>query len=61
MEKKVLKSVKNKKKFFCALCNYNASQKSHYNKHIQTKKHKKLAEENGGKSVEKVLKSVKIF
>ena len=60
MEKKVLKSVKNKKKFFCAICNYNASQKSHYNKHIQTKKHKKLAEENGGKSVEKVLKSVNL-
>ena len=60
MEKKVLKSVKNKKRFHCEFCNYTASQKSHYNKHIQTKKHKKLVGENGGKSVKKVLKSVKL-
>ena len=60
MEKKVLKSVKNKKKFYCAFCNYYASQKSHYNKHIQTKKHKKLMGEKGEKSVKKVLKSVKL-
>jgi len=55
----VLKSVKNKNKFFCKFCNYTASQKSHYNKHIKTKKHQRMVEEIGGKSVEKVLKSVK--
>ena len=60
MEKKVLKSVKNKKRLHCKFCNYTASKKSHYNKHIQTKKHKKLVGENGGKSVKKVLKSVKL-
>lgn len=58
MEKKVLKSVKNKYKFHCSICNYTASQKSHYNKHIGTKKHMRMMEINGGKSVKKVLNTV---
>lgn len=58
MEKKVLKSVKNKNKFYCSLCDYTASQKSHYEKHIGTKKHIRIVEINGEKSVKKVLKSV---
>jgi hypothetical protein len=33
-----LKQLK-KDKFYCELCNYKASQKSHYNKHLKTKKH----------------------
>lgn len=58
MEKKSVKSVKNKKRFFCKFCDYTASQKSHYNKHLSTKKHKRMAGENVEKSVKKVLKSV---
>ena len=55
MEKKVLKSVKNKNEFYCSLCDYTASQKSHYEKHIGTKKHIRIVEINGEKSVKKVL------
>jgi len=58
MEKKSVKSVKNKKRFFCKFCDYTASQKSHYNKHLSTKKHKRMAGKNVEKSVKKVLKSV---
>jgi len=58
MEKKSVKSVKNKKRFFCKFCDYTASQKSHYNKHLSTKKHKRMAGKNVEKRVKKVLKSV---
>jgi len=58
MEKKVLKSVKSKNKFYCSLCDYTASQNSHYKKHIATKKHLRMMERNGEKSVKKVLKCV---
>jgi hypothetical protein len=58
MKKKSVKSVKNKKKFFCKFCNYTASQKSHYNKHLKTNKHKKKVGENVEKDTKKVLKSV---
>jgi hypothetical protein len=30
---------KDKSKFYCNICDYNASQKSHYEKHLKTKKH----------------------
>ena len=37
---KTLKNNKKaKNKFYCELCNYRASQKSHYEKHLKTKKH----------------------
>ena len=42
--KKVLKSVKNDNRLYCACCDYYASQKSHFRKHLNTKKHLK----NGG-------------
>lgn len=58
MKKKSVKSVKNNKKFFCKFCNYTASQKSHYNKHLKTNKHKKKVGENVEKDTKKVLKSV---
>lgn len=58
MEKKSVKSVKPKKKFFCKFCNYTASQKSHYNKHLSTKKHTRMAGKNVEKSVKNGLKSV---
>ena len=31
-------------KYFCICCNYDAKQKSNYEKHLQTKKHKKLSQ-----------------
>lgn len=58
MKKKSVKSVKSKKVFFCKYCNYTASQKSHYNKHLATKKHSRMMEKNVEKSVKKVVKSV---
>jgi hypothetical protein len=61
MKKKSVKSVKNKKKFYCERCNYTASQKSHYKKHLNTKKHKRITGENVEKDVKKVLKSVNIM
>ena len=35
-----------KKKHVCSLCNYTTNLKSHYDKHLQTKKHKKLIKKN---------------
>jgi len=58
MKKNGGKSVKSKNNFHCVFCNYTASQKSHYNKHLRTKKHKRMTEENEEKCVKKVLKSV---
>ena len=55
MKKKSVKSVKRKNKFYCELCNYTASQKSHFNKHLSTKKHKRMT----GKNVENTVKKVK--
>jgi len=64
---KVLKSVKSVKfvkkspnaniKFYCECCDYKASQKSHYEKHLKTKKHLKKTN-NGGKSVKIEKKKV---
>ena len=39
--------------FFCKLCDYTTSQKSHFNKHLQTKKHKKKALPNVTKMLPK--------
>ena len=36
---KSVKNLKSGKKFYCEICDYSASQKSHYDKHIRTKKH----------------------
>lgn len=55
---KSVKSVKTKKKFYCEICNYTASQKSHFSKHLGTKKHKRMTGGNVEKDVKKVLKSV---
>ena len=55
MKKKSVKSVKRKNKFYCELCNYTASQKSHFNKHLSTKKHKRMTGKNVENPVKKVL------
>jgi hypothetical protein len=67
---KVLKSVKSVKsvkkiskhnsKFYCEHCDYNASQKSHFNKHLTTKKHLKKVSILGGKSVKKKERKVEV-
>ena len=48
--------------FFCKLCEYTTSQKSHFNKHLQTKKHKKKSVtkcyQNVTKKCRKVPKSL---
>ena len=44
-------------KYYCACCDYKCSHKSHYNKHLLTKKHKK----NSLKNVENPLKKVPIL
>ncbi len=41
MDTKSVKSVKNPKCYHCDVCDYTASQKSHWLKHIETIKHKK--------------------
>ena len=41
-------------KYYCECCDYKCSHKSHYNKHLLTKKHKK----NSLKNVENPLKKV---
>ena len=59
----VIKSVKSVKlsphcniKFYCQFCDYKASQKSHYEKHLKTKKHLTKTTKIGGKSVKKERK-----
>jgi len=66
----VLKSVKSVKsvkktpkptfKFYCEYCDYKASQKSHYEKHLKTKKHIKKTSNIGRKSV-KIKKKVEVI
>ena len=62
---KSVKSVKKSQKFYCECCDYYASQKSHFRKHLATQKHKKNMLPNVTKtlpkSVKSVKKSVKIF
>ena len=41
---KVKEKQKIKKKFYCEVCDYTASQKIHYTKHLDTNKHKKKSE-----------------
>ena len=36
----------NKQNFFCKVCDYNTCHKSHYDKHLQSKKHRKLCKES---------------
>jgi DNA-directed RNA polymerase subunit M/transcription elongation factor TFIIS len=68
-QEKVLKSVKSVKsvkktpkptfKFYCEYCDYKASQKSHYEKHLKTKKHIKKTSNIGRKSV-KIKKKMEV-
>lgn len=62
---KSVKSVKKVLKLYCSCCDYYASQKSHFRKHLTTQKHKKKASPNvtktSPKSLKSVKKSVKIF
>ena len=59
--KKVLKSVKNDNHLYCACCDYYASQKSHFRKHLNTKKHLKNASQTSQKASQKSVKSVNFF
>ena len=62
---KSVKSVKKVLKLYCPCCDYYASQKSHFRKHMTTQKHLRNASPNvtktSPKSVKSVKKSVKIF
>jgi hypothetical protein len=55
--KRSKKSVKSSKTYYCDVCNYTASQKSHYDKHLSSKKHQKNCCENVG-GVAKLLKTL---
>lgn len=59
--KKVLKSVKNDNRLYCVCCDYYASQKSHFRKHLNTKKHLKNASQTSQKASQKSVKSVNFF
>ena len=37
------KSSKSSKKYYCRCCDYTASQKSNYEKHLASKKHQKMS------------------
>ena len=62
---KSVKSVKKSQKFYCECCDYYASQKSHFRKHLATQKHKKnmlpIVTKTLPKKSKSVKKSVKIF
>jgi len=51
---KSVKSVKSVKKYYCRFCDYSASQKCHYDKHLASKKHRKLSVQNSDQMVSKV-------
>ena len=53
---KSVKSVKSVKKYYCRFCDYSASQKCHYDKHLSSKKHRKLSVQNSDQMVSKVTK-----
>ena len=53
---KSVKSVKSVKKYYCSFCDYSASQKCHYDKHLSSKKHQRLSFQNGIQSFQKVSK-----
>jgi hypothetical protein len=59
MATKSVKSVKRVKKYFCEICDYSASQKCHYDKHLGSKKHKKLCCVNVAKPLRNVAKKAK--
>ena len=47
LEKKVPKSAEKCRFFYyCEFCDYTTSHKSHYEKHLNTKKHKKKCNQN---------------
>ena len=50
------KSSKSSKKYYCQFCDYTASQKSNYDKHLSSKKHQKRSLQNGIQSLQKVSK-----
>jgi len=47
------KSSKSSKKYYCNFCDYNASQKSNYDKHLSTKRHNKNVSRNCHETVTK--------
>jgi len=59
MATKSVKSVKRVKKYFCGICDYSASQKCHFDKHLASKKHKKMCCENVAKPLRNVAKKAK--
>ena len=58
MAQKVLKVLKELKNIFVKYCDYSASQKCHYDKHLASKKHKKMCHENVTKLSRNVTKKV---
>ena len=50
---KSVKSSKSVKKYYCEYCDYSASQKCHYDKHLSSKKHQKMSLQNGVQSLQK--------
>ena len=54
--------VKKSNKYYCKLCDYNAQQKSNYNRHIQSKRHKHtemiICESNLGVNIKNVEKKM---
>ena len=49
--KRSKKSVKSSKTYYCDVCNYTASQKSHYDKHLSSKKHQKNCDQKCPKQI----------
>ena len=51
---KKCKSAKKCKSYFCNICDYRTSYKTHYTKHLASKKHHKLSVQNSDQPVSKV-------
>ena len=51
---KKCKSAKKCKIYFCNICDYRTSYKTHYTKHLSSKKHQKTSVQNGDQMVSKV-------
>ena len=58
---KSVKSVKSVKSYYCPICHYYASQKSHMSKHLSSKKHQKISLQNELKSAKKSPKLKNLF
>ena len=56
---KSVKSVKSVKKYYCRICDYSASQKCHYEKHLASKKHQKMSIQKVSKVSQKGFQNTK--